>query len=234
VPQRQFLAAAEQLLALDGSALSLEQYRAVRARLEGLVPSSDAPDSVYLALAVLDETHAPAEVFAEARVAAGGSTRARAREAIKSLEQAVAANPANLAALWHLAFLQEQSDDARAVAVWTQLVQQAPGHLQALGRLGEGLLLLQRHDQAQLVGERALSLAGTRGDEVQAGRARNVLGRAYLHQGNYQLAEKMFKNAAVLTPGSRWGCAYQSLGQLYTTLGEVELPAMDGATNPPE
>jgi len=237
VLQGQFHAAAEELLQLDGSSLSLEQYRAVQARLEGLLTSTTPVDAVYLALALLDETHAPAEAFAEAETTAGqladGSSRARALAAIGNLEKAVAANPANLSALWHLAFLHERSDDAHAVALWQQLVQQAPGHLQALGRLGEGLLLLKRHERAQLVGERALDLAEARGEDVQAGRARNVLGRAYLHQGQYQLAEKMFKKSAVQTPGSRWGCAYQSLGQLYTTLGEVDLPAMEDAPTEP-
>jgi tetratricopeptide (TPR) repeat protein len=126
-----------------------------------------------------------------------------------------------------LAFLHESFDDARAVAVWQQLLEQASEHLQAMVRLAEGLLLLEQHAQAQLMGERALSLGGERGDDVEVGRARNVLGRAYLHQGQYHLAEKMFKSAAVSTPGSRWGCAYQSLGQLYTTLGEVDLPPID-------
>jgi len=233
VPQGHFHDGAEGLLQLDGTPLTLEQYHAVQERLTGLLTSETAADSVYLALALLDETHAPAEAFIEsksvAEKGAEGNVRARARAAINNLERAVAANPANLSALWHLAFLHEQSDDARAVAYWQQLVLQAPGHLQALARLGEGLLLLEQHAQAQLVGERALELAEARGDDVQAGRAHNVLGRAYLHQGHYQLAESMFKKAAVQTSGSRWGCAYQSLGQLYTTLGEVDLPAIKDA-----
>ncbi len=233
VPQGHFHDAAEGLLQLDGTPLSLERYHAVQARLTELLTSKTATDSVHLALALLDETHAPTEAFIESKAVAGqateGNIRARARAAIINLERAVAANPANLSALWHLAFLHEQSDNARAVAYWQQLVQQAPGHLQALGRLGEGLLLLEQHAQAQLVGERALELAEARGDELQAGRAHNVLGRAYLHQGHYQLAESMFKKAAVQTSGSRWGCAYQSLGQLYTTLGEVDLPTVKDA-----
>jgi len=239
VQQRQFLAAAQGLLPLDGSPLSMDRYRAVEASLRGQLQSNAAADSVYLALALLDLSHAPAEAFAEADAAAvqgelgdkKSQTRERALAAIRSLEQAVAANPANLSALWHLAFLQESFDDARAVAVWTQLVEQASQHLQALVRLAEGLLLLGNHAQAQLVGERALALAEDRGANVEAGRARNVLGRAYLHQGHYQLAEKMFKTVAVQTHGSGWGCAYQSLGQLYTTLGEVDLPPIDSASD---
>jgi len=239
VQQRQFLAAAQALLALDGSPLSMQRYGEAQARLHGLLESTDSADSVHLALALLDLSHAPAQAFAQAdavpgsgQAGDGGSrTRERALAATGFLEQAVAANPANLSALWHLAFLLESFDDARAVEVWRQLVAQASEHLQALVRLAEGLLLLEDHAQAQEIGERALALAEERGDDVSAGRARNVLGRAYLHQGQYQLAETMFKKAAVSTPGSRWGCAYQSLGQLYTTLGEVDLPPIEDGSD---
>jgi tetratricopeptide (TPR) repeat protein len=203
------------------------------AELAAQLRSTSSPDSVYLALALLDESHAPEAAFGSVGDGAGaaalddGMSRSRGRAVIGSLERAVAANPANLAALWHLAFLQESFDDARAVVVWQQLLHHAPGHLQALGRLGEGLLLLERHEQAQRVGERTLALAEARDCGAEAGRARNVLGRAYLHQGKYQLAEEMFESAAANADGSHWGCAYQSLGQLYSTLGEVELPSVD-------
>ncbi len=232
--QLEFLATAQKLLQLDESSLSLERYRAEQKRLRALLNSTSATDSVYLALALLDESHAPPEALGTVDAAAGagqtddGISRARALAVIGSLERAVAANPANLAALWHLASLHEGFDNARAVAVWQQLLAHAPGHLQAMGRLGDGLLLLEQHERAQLVWVKTLALAEARGPGKEAGRARNVLGRLYLRHGQYQLAEEMFKSAAVDADGSHWGCAYQSLGQLYSTLGEVEPPTAGG------
>jgi tetratricopeptide (TPR) repeat protein len=232
--QLQFLVTAQKLLQVDESSLSLDSYRAAQKRLRALLSSASAADSVYLALALLDQSHAPSEAFGTASSApgaapqGGGLSRARAVAVIGSLEQAVAANPANLAALWHLASLHESFDDARAVAVWQDLLAHAPGHLQAMGRLGEGLLLLEQSEQAQLVWVQTLALAEARGRGREAGRARNVLGRLYLRHGQYQLAEEMFKSAAVDADGSHWGCAYQSLGQLYSTLGEVAPPTNRG------
>ena len=233
--QREMLAAAEALLPPGTSQLSLEEAQALEQSLRAQLAGAANKDTIYLALALFYEFHSPDAAF-EAQVdgpGAGvlddGRSRARVSAAIAVLEQAVAANPANTASLWQLALLQENLDDKVAVQSWQALVSHAPGHLQALTRLGEGQILLEQHEQAIETGERALSIATSRSDEQEAGRARNILGRAYLHQRRYEEAEEMFKNAAVRTDGSHWGCAYQSLGQLYATLGEADLPTMEAA-----
>jgi len=236
IRQRELLDRAQAVLQTDGRSLSLEAYRALESRLREQLAGGDDTDTVQLALALLYEFHAPDEAFPAAEGEPGGGllddgrSRARVLAAIAALELAVATNPSNLAALWQLALLQENFDDRLATRRWQQLLEQAPAHLQALTRLGEGLLLLDEHEAALEAGEQALQLAVSRGDEEEAGRARNVLGRAYLHQGKYSQAEEMFKGAAVRNDGSHWGCAYQSLGQLYATLGESSLPTMGAAS----
>ncbi len=232
IRQRELLAKAEELVQRDGEALALDEYRRLESQLRDQLSNSDHKDTLYLALALLYEFHAPDAAFPAAEDAPGngllddGRSRARVLAAIAALQLSVEANPTNLAALWQLALLQENFDDKLATQHWQQLIQQAPTHLQALTRLGEGLLLLDKHETARETAERALQLAEARSDEEEAGRARNVLGRAYLHQGKYEQAEEMFKNAAVRKDGSHWGCAYQSLGQLYATLGDSKLPDM--------
>jgi len=237
VAQREMLAAAEALLQRDGSALSMADYVQLEARLREMRSDTEAADAAHLALALLYEFHAPDAVFPAASDAADGGvlddgrSRARVLAALAALELAVRSNPANIAALWQLALLQENVDDKLAVQQWQQLVKQAPEHLQALTRLGEGLLLVEDHEGAGEVGKQALRIALLRGDEEEAGRARNVLGRVYLQQGRYALAEEMLKDAAVRTDGSHWGCAYQSLGQLYATLGDSELPDINDTSD---
>jgi len=233
--QIQMLAAAEALLPPGTSQMSLSEAQSLELSLRAQIGDAPDKDTIYLALALLYEFHSPDEAFQAAKDSAhqgkldDGRSRARVSAAISVLEEATAANPANLAALWQLALLRENLDDRLAVETWQALVQHAPEHLQALTRLGEGQILLEQHEQSVATGQRALTLALHRNNEEEAGRARNILGRAFLHQHRYEEAEEMFKNAAVRTDGSHWGCAYQSLGQLYATLGEADLPTMEAS-----
>ena len=233
VTQREMLAAAESLLPPGTSQMSLSEAQSLEQSLRAQIADARDKDTIYLALALLYEFHSPDAAFPAAKDSAhqgkldDGRSRGRVNAAISVLEEAVAANPANLAALWQLALLRENLDDRLAVETWQTLVRHAPEHLQALTRLGEGQVLLEQHEQAVATGQRALTLALHRDNEEEAGRARNILGRAFLHQHRYEEAEEMFKNAAVRTDGSHWGCAYQSLGQLYATLGEADLPTME-------
>ncbi|MBJ95053.1 MAG: hypothetical protein CMP23_11355 [Rickettsiales bacterium] len=235
--QRELLAAAEALLPAGTSHMELNAARDLEAELRGQLAATKDKATIYLALALLYEFHSPDDAFPspdrgnqnQPELLDDGRSRARVEAAIEVLELAVQAKPDNTAALWQLAMLQENLNDELAVQTWQALVGHAPDHLQALTRLGEGLLLLDQHQAAMMSAERALALALQRDDELEAGRARNILGRAFLHQRRYQEAEEMFKNAAVRTDGSHWGCAYQSLGQLYATLGEADLPGMTAA-----
>jgi len=231
--QIEMLAAAEGLLPPGTSQMSLAEAHSIEKSLRDQLADAKGKDTIYLALALLYEFHSPDEAFpaeddaAHQGVLDDGRSLARVSAAISVLSDAVEANPANLAALWQLALLRENLDDRLAVETWQALVRHAPEHLQALTRLGEGQILLEQHEESIATGQRALTLALHRNNEEEAGRARNILGRAFLHQQRYEEAEEMFKNAAVRTDGSHWGCAYQSLGQLYATLGEADLPTME-------
>ncbi|HCP48094.1 MAG TPA: hypothetical protein DIU15_18795 [Deltaproteobacteria bacterium] len=224
------MSAATALLAPESTGdMDVARFRGATARLERLlVDDPNNSDTVYLALALLHARYAPPEAFsspADGGTPAtldDGNLREPVERAVALLEKSIAANPTNLASLRLFAFLMENLDDERAVQSWQRLVELQPDHIEGLNRLGEGLLLLKRYGQAERVGAQALAVATDRSTEEEAGRARNVLGRAYLQTGRYDLAEKMFKDAAVRTDGSHWGCAYQSLGQLYATLGDLE------------
>jgi len=224
------MAAAVALLASeqDGN-MDVTRFHESVGRLLRLLDDNKQPaDTVYLALALLHARYAPPEAFPaseDERPATldDGNLREPVERAVAFLEKSVEANGGNLASRRLLAFLMENLDDERAVQGWQRLVELQPDHLEGLNRLGEGLLLLKQYDEAERIGSQALAVATTQANEEAAGQARNVLGRAYLQTGRYDLAEQMFKDAAVRTDGSHWGCAYQSLGQLYATLGQLDV-----------
>ena len=114
----------------------------------------------------------------------------------------------------------------RSASQYQQLIKQNPGHADAHFGLGRCQLALGQLKAAEETSFRAVKLAQAINNVFAVQRAKNNLGKVYVAQGRYEKARDLFKHAILRknrfhyhrTDGTHWGCAYQGLGELYSTL----------------
>ena len=139
----------------------------------------------------------------------------------------------NLAAV--LATGRDEAGLRRALGLYQELIRRNPGDPGAHLGLGRCLLGLGRLAPARQAAFKAVKLAQAINNVYAVQRAKNSLGQIYLAQGQHRQARLLFKNAILRqnrfryhrTDGTHWGCAYQGLGELYSTLGRASTAALD-------
>ncbi|MDP7115237.1 MAG: tetratricopeptide repeat protein [Myxococcota bacterium] len=122
---------------------------------------------------------------------------------IEMFEQAIRLDPSNQTAY---------------LALYERVIERRPADSRAHSRLARGYLRLGQHDRAGSLARKAVKLAQTANDVYAMQEARTTLGQVYLGQDRYDLAEAIFGRTVAHPDGTRLGCAYQGLGELYTDL----------------
>lgn len=155
-----------------------------------------------------------------------GSEDEAAERAFQLFEEVTRMNPDNPEALRGLGryFLTRDAD--RAKELFEKVVALSPDDTEARRLLGMASFAAGDYSQAERIFRRALEEAEKTGAEGQLRQAREFLGRIYLAQQKYELAEQYLLAAAdgldsyVREKQNYWGCPYQALGVLYAELSQ--------------
>jgi tetratricopeptide (TPR) repeat protein len=192
---------------------------------------------------------------AEALVALGRAEGdpARIEEAEKLLRAALELEPDDERAYIALGLLAADGDPLRTIemfeqairldpsnqtaylGLYEQVIERRPADARAHSRLALGYLRLGQHEKAGSLARKAVKLAQTANDVYAMQEARTTLGQVYLGQDRYDLAEAIFDRTVAHPDGTRLGCAYQGLGELYTelaagdALGSEQIATFDDA-----
>ncbi len=142
----------------------------------------------------------------------------------QAFERALAVNPKSVRALEGLAKYHELRKDFRAaMAVDEKLIAVAPGNLKAYEHKGRCQLRLGQYARAERTLQEVLRRARAAGDKRAVIFAQELLGKAYLKQRKFRLAEQVLLAAVEAAEASKVAaCPYAALGELYTLTGRQE------------
>ena len=187
---------AETLVALGRAEGDPARFEEAERLLRAALEQDPEDERAYIALGLL---HSPTEgLLADGADGAGAALRT-----IEMFEQAIRLDPSNQSAY---------------LALYERVIERRPADSRAHSRLARGYLRLGHHERAGSLARKAVKLAQTANDVYAMQEARTTLGQVYLGQDRYDLAEAIFDRTVAHPDGTRLGCAYQGLGELYTDL----------------
>ncbi len=204
---------AETLVALGRADDDPSRFEEAERLLRSALEQDPTDERAYIALGLL---HSPTEGL----LSTDPDRPDAALVTIEMFEQAIRLDPANQTAY---------------LSLYERVVELRPADSRAHSRLARGYLRLGHHDRAGSLARKAVKLAQTANDVYAMQEARTTLGQVYLGQDRYDLAEAIFDRTVAHPDGTRLGCAYQGLGELYTdlaagdTLDAAELAAIGDA-----
>lgn len=113
----------------------------------------------------------------------------------------------------------------KAVEITEEVIKRYPGDQKNIVEMAKLYMSLRELDKAEFFARKAIEIAEGSRNSFDVNVGKNILGYVYLHRGEYEQAEKLFKEARLSENGEPWACAFQSLGVLYSETGKPKLEA---------
>lgn len=148
---------------------------------------------------------------------------------LKMYERAIELKPKSAEAILGLAIVYQNTNKKnlaekralKAVAI-------EPSNPATLLEAGRCLYEVGSYEKAKSVFERVLSLLKTKrksGQTTLEDKVKNLLGKTFMKMGEFEKAETYLMDSANEDGKKGWACAYQSLGELYSTMGSSKKAA---------
>ena len=145
-------------------------------------------------------------------------------DALALLRKALDHNPRSARALEWLSHYHEQRQEyGKALSASERWLAAAPHELRAMVAVGRSLLDLKHYARAEQALKKALERSRKQGDDTTLIKAQEYLGKVYMLQGKYKLAERVLLDSVKTFKQSKMklaACPYASLGALYSTMGD--------------